>query len=662
MQDPSVLRDLLVLVAFALPVVALAERVRVPSIVGFLLAGVAIGPNALGLVRHPEEVQHLAEIGAILLLFEIGLELSLSRIRRIRVAVVVGGGLQVLATVVLTTGVGVIVGLPWPRALVFGCLVALSSTAVVLKLLKDRDELETPVGRVSLGILLFQDLAVVPLMVIVSLAGGEQGATVVSSLGRIGMSLGVLAAMVATARFVIPAVLARVAGLQNREVFTLTVALFGLGAAYLTASIGLAMALGAFLAGLVISESEYGAQALSDVLPFRALFSGIFFTSVGMLLDLSFLWGALGLVLAVAGGMILGKALITAWVARLALRRHVETSVATGLGLAQVGEFSFVVATVAISTGVVSAGDYQLFLAAAVLSLLLTPLLITLARPAGARVARLLGSEERGLREAPGRNEGRHDHAVIVGYGLTGRNLARILRAVHVPYVVLEMDGQLVQTARRDGEEIFWGDGTRHTVLEEAGVRTARVVVFLISSGVDEARGVAAARSLNRDIRIVVRTRAVEAITELTPLGATDVVVEEYEAALELFQRVMGHYRVPSNLIQAELDVMRYEGYGILRGVPKAALQLEELRFLGIQHALDLVAVEAGASAIGESPTSLDLRRKVGATVVAAVRDATAIYEFDDDFAFAEGDTVVLVGPGPALEAGAAYFKSPEDG
>ncbi len=656
MPDLHILRDLLILIAFAIPVVAVAQRLRAPSTVGFLIAGILIGPHVLGLIERSEEVQVIAEIGVVLLLFEIGLEMSFSRVVRMWTTVLIGGGLQLVVTIAAATALSVVFGLQWRPALTFGCLLALSSTAIVLKALSDRRELDTPYGRVVVGTLLFQDLAVVPLIVVVGVLGPGSPSTLAGGVRQIAISLGVLAGVVVTARFIIPVVLARIAGLQNRELFTLTVGLFGLGAAYATASVGLAMALGAFVAGLVISESEYGAQALSDVLPFRVLFSGIFFTSVGMLLDLGFIVENAGVVAGTAVGVVVGKAAVVVVIVRFALRMPFGVAVAAGVALAQVGEFSFVLATVAIGAQVIEPALYQLFLSATVISMLMTPALIAGGQRAGSALARRSGL---GAPDTTTGGPELKDHAIIVGFGLAGRHLARVLRAAHVPYVILELDDELVRNARDEGEPIYFGDGSSREVLGKAGINNARVLIFLISSIMDERRGVTAARALSATIKILVRTRSVVAMRELIPAGATDVVVEEYEAALELFQRVMRHYCIPSNTIQAELDAMRTEGYGILRGLPKEALHLDELNFLGIQHALELMAVEKGSPAVGRSLRDLGLRKETKCTVVAVIRDAVPEYDIGPDFVFEAEDTVVLVGPGPGLPRGAERFRAP---
>ncbi|MBI2615448.1 MAG: cation:proton antiporter [Gemmatimonadetes bacterium] len=661
MRDFSILRDLVILVAAAIPVVVAAHRFRVPPVVAFLVTGMMIGPHGLRLIAHPDSVAGLAELGVVLLLFAIGLELSLARIVRLGRVVLQGGGLQLVGTAVLVAGVALAFGTAGNTALLYGALVALLSKAIVLKMYTDRGELDTPHGRVVVAVLLFQDLCVVPLMLLIPVlaAGTATGEASTGTLVvRFGVSLAVLAALVLGGRLLVPRVLERVVALRNREIFTLCVVLFGLGAAYVTASVGLSLAVGAFIAGLVISESEYGMQALSDVLPFRDTFSGIFFISVGMLLDMGLLIQRPLALVAVAGTVVLMKAVVAA-AATYSLGRSLQVSVMSGLALAQVGEFSFVLAGVAVPLGLFPGDGYQLFLGASVASMLATPFVIGAAAPLADVVCRLARRPAIELLPHEADEVARlDDHVIIVGYGLNGRNLARVLRAAGIGYVILEQNGQVVRRARLAREPIFFGDGARHDVLERVGIGRARVIVFAISAPAVERRGVAVARQLNPNIRIVVRTRYVAAMDDLSRAGADEVVPEEFETSLAIFARVLRLYGIPSNTIEREVAAVRGEHYGVLRGLALPGLKLDALKHLGVHAALDTVEVEDGARAVGENPTTLDLRRETGATLIAVVRDGKAFYTPDPEFRFRAGDSVVLVGQGEALARACGMFRA----
>ena len=660
MRELGILQDLVVVLGVAIPTVAIAHRLRIPAIVGFFLVGAVIGPYGLALIPNAESVTVLADLGVLLLLFTIGLELSLTRVMQLGRVALQGGALQVGGTLVAVAAVATGLGVPINQAVFYGGLVALSSTAVVLKVYADRGELDTPHGRVVVSILLFQDLCVVPLMLFMPmLADAQAGSAAVSNWAGIARSLLVVAILVAGGRVVVPWVLDRIVLLRDRELFTLCIGFFGLGAAFATASFGLSLALGAFVAGLVISESEYGLQAMSNVLPFHDVFSGIFFASVGMLLDARFLIAQPLLVVGATIGMLLLKGLLSAAVV-LSLRRGLQVSIASGLALAQVGEFSFILAGVGVPLGLFAGNDYQLFLAVSVLTMVVTPFMIARARQTADGIERVLG-RSRFTAPLPD-EEGAvqlKDHTIIVGYGFSGRRLAHVLDSARLPYVVLEQNGQAVRSARREGVPIFFGDGTRRAVLERVGCERARVILFVISSIADERRGVVAARELNPAVRIIVRTHFVRAIEDLTRLGASEVVVEEFEASVELFALVLEFYEVPSNTIRRELDAVRSEHYSMLRGESRPDLQLDTLKHLGIHSALDLVQVEEGAAAVGGNPSTLNLRRDTGATLVAVVRDGKAFYKRDAAFQFRVGDTAVLVGEQEALELGAALFRSP---
>jgi len=661
MHDFPILRDLVILVAAAIPVVIAAHRLRVPSVVAFLLTGIAIGPQGLGLIGRQDSVAGLAELGVLLLLFTIGLELSLSRVVRLGRLVLQGGGLQLVGTAAAVAAVAVATGTAGNAAVLYGALVALSSTAIVLRVYTDRGELDTPHGRVVVAVLLFQDLCVVPLMLLIPvLAGGAAGGagTTDAIVRTFGLSLAVLAALVLGGRLLVPRVLERVAALRNREIFTLSIVLFGLGAAYVTASFGLSLAIGAFIAGLVIAESEYGLQALSDVLPFRDTFSGIFFISVGMLLDTGLLVQRPLTLLGAAAAVVLLKTVVAA-VATYSLGRSLQVSVMSGLALAQVGEFSFVLAGVAAPLGLLPPDHFQVFLGASVASMLATPFVIAAAAPVAEAVCRL--SRRPAIELLPHETDRvarLEDHVIIVGYGLNGRNLARVLRAAGIGYVILEQNGQVVRRARLEREPILFGDGTRHEVLERVGIAKARVIVFAISAPAAEHRGVAVARQLNPGIRIVVRTRYVAALDDLSRAGADEVVPEEFETSLEVFARVLRLYGIPSNTIEREVAAVRGEHYGVLRGLALPGLKLDALKHLGVHAALDTVEVEEDARAIGESPTTLDLRRETGTTLIAVVRDGKALYTPDPEFRFRAGDTVVLVGQGEALVNTCGVFRA----
>ena len=656
--EVGLLRDLLLLVGLAIPIVAMAHRLSAPPLVGFLIAGVVVGPHGFGLIDSPEEIETLSELGVALLLFAVGLELSLSHVRQWARAVFVGGSLQVGGTLSVVTVLALTFGVPFPNACFYGALAAMSSTAIVTKTYGDRAELDTPHGRSVISILLFQDLCILPLILLLPLLAGLGESQLASAGVQLARGLAIMTLLVVGGLFVVKWTLDRVVVFRDRELFTLCVGFFGLGAALVTSAAGFSIAIGAFIAGLIISESEYGLQALSDVLPFRALFSGIFFTSIGMLLDIPAVLDQRVVLLALAGMLFVVKAAFVAG-SVLTVGGMFTTALISGLSLAQIGEFSFLLAAVGLPLGLFRDGDYQLFLSTTVLSMMATPFLIHLARPFAERVAILLGRADpvdrtldAGIREAF------NDHTIIVGYGVAGRYLARVLKAAGISCLVVEQNAELVARARDDGIAVVFGDGARPAMLEHVRLRHARVIVFAISSPTEERRGVVLAREINPSIRIVVRTRYIRTIDQLMTLGATDVVVEEFEASLELFAKALDSYEIPINRIWREVESVRTEHYGLLRGTAAPDLRLDALKHLGIHNALELIEVEEGAPAIGANATTLDLRKKTGAVQIAVVRGGQPIYQREPNFRYQTGDTVVLVGDPDSLSRAMTLFRA----
>jgi CPA2 family monovalent cation:H+ antiporter-2 len=539
-----------------------------------------------------------------------------------------------------------------------GALFALSSTAIVLKVYNDRGELDTSHGRVVVAILLFQDLCVVPLMLAVPLLAGS-GTSLAASIRTIVLSVVVVAALVLGGRLMVPRALRRIAELRNREIFTLSVVFIGLGAAYVTSAFGMSLALGAFLAGLIISESDYGLQALSDVLPFRDTFSGIFFISVGMLLDVGYVSSRIAAVVSMAVAVMVTKTVIVIFVVRL-LKRSLRVGVVSGLGLAQVGEFSFVLAGSGVSFGLLDTPQYQVFLGASVLTMLAAPFVIASADRLAEWATRathrpnvIIPTTEMPVVRAL------RDHVIIVGYGLNGRNLALALESAQIPYVVLEQNGQLVRRARLERTPIFFGDGTRAEVLEKVGLEYARVLVFAIAAPAEERRGVAVARHLNPTARIIVRTRYVSEIAELRRLGADEVIPEELETSVEIFARVLRRYGVEVNRIRRLVDEVRGDHYGMFLTQQRSvtARSGDALAPLGERVRLETVVVEEGTLAANGSPASLGLRKQTGATVIAVVRRGAATFSPDPAAAFEVGDEVLLVGDNDALAKARGYFE-----
>jgi len=649
MHTPQLFTDLLIILLVSVPVAYLCLRVKLPLLVGLMLTGMAIGPYGIGLIKDLQGIEVLSEIGVMLLLFTFGLEFSIKRLAGMKRIVLIGGGLQVIVTTALVATVFSLIGRPIKQAVFFGFLVALSSTAIVLKSYVDRNEIDAPHGRAGVGILLFQDISIVFMLLAIPLLGGED----VVSVSRIAIDLGsallALVLIVVGAWFLLPKFLHRIVSLKSPEVFLLTIVLFGLGMSWVTSHFGLSLALGGFIAGVVLADTEYNHQVTTEVLPFRDVFNSLFFVSIGLLLSISSLVSNIAVVLVVVLALIVGKAFVVWAIVRI-LGYPQRVAAMVGLGLAQIGEFSFVLAKAGKGVGLVDDADYQIFLAASVISMIATPFLIAAApRVAEWTQSMLSDGDRRGIENVEDEDihmtssGGLQQHTIIVGYGLNGRNLSRVLRAVGIPYVVLELNAEVVKRAKTKGEKINFGDSTRREVLSHAAIDKAWSLVLAISDPHAARRTVQQARLMNPNLHIVVRTRYVAEIPELFKIGATEVIPEEFETSIEIFARVLTRYGTPRNVIEGQIDRIRQQGYEMLRtqSIPAPIRESVSVLDTALTESIFLMP---GSPAIDKTLGELDLRGETGATVIAVIRDGNTKVSPGADYRLEERDTVILVG------------------
>lgn len=646
------LPDLLLLLVASVPIAFLFHRLRLPTIVGFMLAGVLLGPYGLGLVSDAHAIELLAEIGVALLLFTIGLEFSLHRIIEMKHLVVVGGSLQVVLSIIGVAAIAYGLGRPIPQAIFFGFLFALSSTAIVLKTYIDRAEIDAPHGRAGVGILLFQDLSIVPMMLMIPILGGREGSSPSRIITTFLTAIAAIAVIVLLTRKVVPFLLHHVVRLRSPEVFILTIVLLCLGTSWLTLQFGLSLALGAFIAGMVLSESEYSHQIIADILPFRDVFNSLFFISIGMLLSMSALAANIGTVVLWVTGLVLLKALLALAVVR-ALGYSLRVATMTGIGLAQIGEFSFILAKTAVPEGLLPEVDYQRFLAASIISMIAAPFLIKAAPRIGYAVQSWFGPASALEPVVPSFEPGEEDlrgHVVIVGYGLNGRNLAKVLRRTKVPYLILELNADNVRSARAEGERVIYGDATRREVLHQVGVQDGRILVLAISDPVATRHTVWLGRQMNPDIHIIVRTRYMTEITDLRELGADEVIPEEFETSIEIFSRVLKELGVPRHLIQHQVAAIRNEGYEMLR-LPS----LPMVDWAELSEALGTVSTETflvppDSPAAGKTIGEIQLRTKTGVSVIAVMHEGNAEVNPGPETMINADDVLVLLGSPEKVE------------
>ena len=659
MSDISVLKELLIVLTATLSIVFFFHKLRLPAIVGFLLAGVIIGPDGAGIIRNLSQVETLAEIGLVLLLFAIGLEFSLGRFLQVQRTIIWAGILQILITTLIVFALSVLLETTLKIGLFYGFLVSLSSTAIVLKIYNDRREINALQGRLVTGVLLLQDLCIVPMMLLLPVMGQSDSI----SFPLIGWALikavGVLSFIVFAARAVLPWFLRQIAYLRSREIFLLFVIFICLGTAWLTSEAGLSLALGAFIAGLVISESEFSHQVVADILPLKDTFSGVFFISIGMLLNLDFLATNffttlinLVLIIAIKGGVVF----LLFW----GLYRSLRLGVLLGLSLAQIGEFSFILAKSGRGYGLLTETGEQTFLAASILSMIATPFLIQWSHRVAFGLEKMVGTPSDQQPPQEGKEGSVAGHVIVVGYGLNGQNLTRVLKEVSIPYRILEMDPNLVTQATAAGEPISFGDGTRPGLLQKMGIEQARILVVAISDPTATARVVSQARRLRDDLYIIVRTRYVAEIDHLYRLGANQVIPEEFETSVEIFARVLQEFHIPRNVISLQVDMIRKEHYGTLRGLHLQGKRLDELSQFLAGTTTDTFLILQTSPAVGRSLAELELRSRIGVTLIAVVRDEKSIHNPSRDFLFESGDILVLMGSHKDLDR-ASQILSPPD-
>jgi CPA2 family monovalent cation:H+ antiporter-2 len=648
---PKILSDVALCLGAALGVVLLFRRFNLPSVAGFLLAGMLIGPSGLGLIGEPAEVQDVAELGIVLLLFAIGLDVSLRRIVGYGRFLLGAGAVQLGLTALAGGAFLAARGTPWSAAALLGFAVALSSTAIVLKVLSARGETAAPHGQLALGVLIFQDLAIIPAMALLAVLAAGGAGSPAAAAAAVGKALAGMAALLFAGRHIAPRLFAHAVRSRSREAFSLLVVFLLLGTAWLASRFGLSLAMGAFLAGLILAESDYGPQALAEIVPVKETFTGLFFTSLGMLLDLRFATANAGTLLGLAVLVVAGKALLSTIACRL-VHPSWRISLTAGLVLAQVGEFALVIAAAALPLGLVAPGDYQVLLAVTVLTMLLSPFLISSAHALSLRLARRFGDPA--IPRPAHALEGSctlRGHVVIVGYGLNGANLARVLAATGIPFLVLDLNPVLVEEGQRAGHDVRYGDGTLGEVLRAVETQSARVLVVAISDPLATRQIVAVARAVNPAIHIVVRTRFLREIEELTRLGADEVVAEEFETSVEIFTRVLRELLIPRNVIAIQVDLVRREGYGMLRGLRMPSRLKDQLAQILAASAVDNIQLLEGWQAVGQTLAGLRLRELTGAGLVAVIRDGKATTNPHPDWRFALGDILVVIGAHREVDA-----------
>ena len=602
-----------------------------------MLAGIVAGPSGIGAVDSPARVESLAEIGVVLLLFTVGLDFSLGTVRQVWRRTLVGGALQITGTAALVALVLALASVAPRLAIFVGLFVALSSTAIVLNGLAARNELSSPHGRLMTGVLLLQDLAIVVLLLLVPILSGKTPLSAAPL--AVAKALLAIAAVAAVSRYALPIFLRVVTASGRREAFPLAILVASVGMAWASSLLGLSMAIGAFLAGLMLAESEYSHQAYAEIRGVRDVLAALFFISLGMLVDVGAALQYLPTILGVASLLIVAKAMPAA-ASLVVAGASTRVAVTAGVGLAQVGEFSFILGRAGLDAGLMPAAMWQVLLGASILTMMVTPSLLAVAPAVGG----WLRSRQLGVAgETAGVSRQLRGHVIIFGFGVGGRMVARALRELHVPYLILELNGATVAAARRIGEHIVYGDAMSPESLHGARIEEAAAVVSLMSDPAATERMVRSVRSLAPTIPIIVRARYRLESERLQALGATIAVAEELEASLEVLAQLLVRLQVAGNVIEPLVDVFRREMVG-LRTVRAPSAALEALPEAIQRMPVATHQIAPGQWAIGRSLGEINLRARTGASVLAIKRGDSYTTSPAADVSIAEGDVLYLLG------------------
>jgi K+:H+ antiporter len=633
--------DLTLVLLAALVSGFLAQRLGQPLMVGYILAGIAVGPFTAGpTVGNVRDIGQLAELGVVLLLFSLGLELSFRELAPVRTVALVGATIQIVLTTALGLALGLGLGWDWRQALWLGALVSLSSTMVALKTIQAQGRLGTLSSRVMLGILIVQDLAVVPLMIVLPELSHPAGGLLRVGTAAVRAAL-LLGAIVLFSTRVVPRLMAFVARWGSRELFFLSTITVAVGVGYVAYSLGLSMALGAFLAGLVVNESDYSHQALSDVVPLRDLFGMLFFVSVGMLLNPALVWAQLGELVLIVGVIVVGKAAILAGIVR-AFGYWNVVPLAVGLTLFQVGEFAVVLARVGLSGGAISSEVYTLTLNAAIVTMALTPAVSGLVPVVYGRFWPRRAREMHEATNLP--PAGLSDHVVIAGSGRVGRSVANALSRMSLPFVLVESDDRRVQQARVAGLPVIYGDASQPVVLEAAGVRRARAILVTVPAFPDVRSIVAAGRQLRADLPIMARADSADAVRALYGLGIQEVTSPEFEAAIEMTRQALMYFNVPAHDVLQVASAIRHERYDSSDRRDSRLAVMSQVGEIARHLELTWVGIPAGSPFDARTLSELRIRTTTGASVVAIIRSGSLVANPDGEAPLQKGDLVAVLG------------------
>jgi len=653
----SILSDIVVIFALSTVVNLAFTKLKIPTIIGYLLTGIIAGPHLLALVSGEHEIETLAEIGVILLLFTIGLEFSLKHLLKIRRIVFLGGLLQVSLTAGIFYIISLFYDLSWQTSIFIGFLVALSSSALVLKLLQERSELSSNYGRTILGILIFQDLLLVPLLLFTNLLGENDTNLSKELLTLIIKAIFIIAFVYVGNKWLLPKLLQIIALTKNQELFMMSIFLICLSIALMTYELGMSLAFGAFLAGLMISESPYSHNAFSNLIPFKDTFTSFFFVSIGMLLDLHFVLDNYQLVILSIFLVLLFKTIIAGGTGFI-LGHTLRGTILVGLALSQVGEFSFILAKIGLENGIINDYFYQLFLAVAVITMATTPFLMKAARPLSnallklplpkAMIDGLFPLKEVAIPELS-------HHMVIIGTDSSALKLSMMSKINQLKHVSIIFDPLLAKEKMELGDLVVYGDAVNEPILLKGQVDKAEIVIISVGRLIPSMAIIEKVRRLNKQAYIIARAKHTKDVKLLYRLGADQVLPEKLEIAIDLFNRVLKKKLYPQKEVNRILTEVRK--YNLGEYLKKDSINqpnpLDEFQSLNISAIL----IEPGSVAEGKTLYQIQLRRKTGTTLLALKRESDVIEHPDPETIFRANDTAYLLGDPEQINRAYEWFN-----
>lgn len=641
--------QLIIILGFSIPVIYIFNKIKLPSIIGFLITGIIIGPFGLKLIDDIGGIQLMADIGVAFLLFTIGIEIRLSRFLKNLSEILLTGGMQILCTFIVGLAIGLAMQLSIGQSVFIGFILVHSSSALILKILKDRDDENSPQGKISIGVILFQDVMVVPMMLLIPFLAGGSGPDALMIIWKLVKSILIIVVILVAARYIIPFALERLVTMNMRDVLVISSVVITMGIAWITESLGLSLAIGAFLAGLALSDTDFTHQIISDISPFRDVFLSVFFVSFGMILNLDFLRENTGYIITISLMIILIKATIVFGLVKW-MRYPLRVALLSGVLLSQIGEFSFVLASQGFENKIISNEIYQTFIGASVLTFMVTPLLVSLVYYLLTR-KNIFNPARQGLH--PNERIPVSNHVIICGMGLNGRNLAKVLKDTAIHYVVIDLNFQKIKKAKSKGDKnTIWGDASSVEILRRASVEAARVMVIAISDRFLTKSCLQNAKAINPKLHVIVRTKYLADIEELLALGADDVIPEEFETSIQIFSRVLKMFHIPNSIVLAQGNIIRNKSYGVFRDVRYTQEAFDQIGQILAQGTIETYFIGPGNPIIGKSIRDVNLKAESGAMIINIIRKNQTITNPPSEFVFEAEDQLILFGSHSAIDLG----------